>query len=144
MIDPIEFRKSKLNFYKLQGGFYELRNRDVVFVVGFGNHSGWGVNLTHLDAQIYVWTTDDGCCEYKDNEEPRVTDYDIVKYLGKTLPKDDVINKKPMSSGQKALELAEKAIRHLKVIEKEHPEYFKKHKISYLENSYKFLEKEIL
>lgn len=144
MLDPVEFRKSKLNFYKLQGGFYELRNRDVVFVVGFGQHSGWGVNLTRLNASIYVWTTDDGCCEYIEDEHPNVTDYDIIKYLGKTLPKNDVINKKPMTSSQKALDLAEKAIRHLKLIEKDHPEYFKRHKITYLENTYNYLKEEIL
>ena len=82
-----EHLKSKLtpNFFKLQGGIYKMLNGDYAFVRGFGQSSGWGINISTLSQINYIWDTNTGTCTYRGNEENRDRNYDLVEYIGTDL-----------------------------------------------------------
>ena len=73
------------NFYKLQGGIYKMLNGDYAFVRGFGQSSGWGLNISTLSQINYIWDTNTGTCTYRGNEENRDRNYDLVEYIGTEL-----------------------------------------------------------
>lgn len=131
----------KFDLYKTQIGFYELRNGNVIFCAGFGCHSGWGINLTVPDASLYVWTTDDGCCEYKDDVNPQTDEYDIVEYLGKTVPNNDVIHKKPISVEEKTLKLLKEALDYIEQLEIKYGS--RQDTYQTIKNEYKILKKNL-
>lgn len=82
-----EQQKSTLtpNFYKLQGGIYKMLNGDYAFVRGFGECSGWGMNISTLSDIIYSWDTDTGSCIYRNGETNLDRSYDLVEYVGTDL-----------------------------------------------------------
>lgn len=77
--------EEKLDFYKLQGGIYKMLNGDYAFVRGFGQSSGWGLNISTLSTITYIWNTDTGACTYRGNEENLDRSYDLVEYVGTDL-----------------------------------------------------------
>ena len=77
--------EEKLDFYKLQGGIYKMLNGDYAFVRGFGECSGWGINISTLSDIIYTWDTDTGNCIYRNGKTNLDRHYDLVEYVGTDL-----------------------------------------------------------